>query len=1827
VIGRGVIGRGVIGRGVIGRGVIGRGVIDGMPLSTVTLTTTGGWPELLVDTPYAGVPLDAITLGEICQWVQQTLADPNETALHKQRAHAIYDLGLADLDGDSALGQLTIGSLLMLGEPVSNIAIPGAAGATSLERWRDAVAAQGFDRALVTDTTLVIELEHAGVDLAAVGLGSVVASTVAPARTAFDFFGVASLTMGTPLGQVAVAALPTGVRTAVVDCAAVNCSTATLEKAAAAGAVRSTATLADLAPGLPTLITLDEVVRALLPDEFFPWEQVPWNSVRPGRFAIPKDTSAEGAGFQEALGYRAGFDTGPGGAAYVQDATLTVQLPPGSAYDDATFSATGPREFESPWTPSSTSAEDLGRSVRFHLGDVPSGTTVTVRVQVTDAVDYDQADPLTAELRSTTGADTATIALVNPAGYAQLVDPPGGNSPTTAPRLTVPNRIYFGGITQADDVDYVKIPRPPAGKRLVVALGSVGGDLDLGAFRASTPQDRNDTASGPGVLLEDRASSGHAQPAPYDIFDVPGHTLLDASAHTGTQEESVEVAGGSGDVLLEIASGGKVSQLPYTLRYLVVDDPPAMHCPAYVPPKSGPFDRGFVPLSLPAGTNTVFLVDKERFSEQYGTLVDSATQLPVEAGQFVLNSLGLLTDTLGVKSVVIPITGYDLLGQHPTDGVRAARDAYNADPCSVSAANTYADAVKQLLNTYLATSDGSVKHVVIVGGDDQIPFHRERAATFDIHESWNAGYLRLPQPRTGTCADPCDRRGTPESAAAQADQIMTDDPYGDFQPTTVLDRDLWVSDLAVARLVETPQDVQAAVRTFLDHGGVMPADSALATGYSAWADLPPAVAEAVSDRVVPTKNRTLTGGWTRSDLEQALGFTGTGQTPQILSVNAHMSETGLLPGDKGSDGTWRQNDAYSTSNLPANADALLDGRVLFTVGCHAGGNLPDSFYGTLTKDWPQVLGNVGGYIGNTGYGVADDSALALSERLMADYARWIGTTADGAPVTAGQALTRAKHTYLDGLGLQLGYDEKVLMQATYYGLPMWKFAAPTRPGPTGTALTWTSGTNNGLTTRTASVSPQFSTVTAPDGSSYLTVTGEAPQISEGFPFLAKLTTALPSVSGQSPHGALVTSLASTRGAPTRVTVAAATSGGDVAPARYDDIGFPSELTHVSGGRLSVLADRVDAETAGSTTNGVIEKLTSLGLTTYYSSSADRVRPIVLSSSTESNGLVTFVASASDASGTVRAVVLVQPTGSTAWQKVELNKQSDGSWKGTALLSGKYRAFTQVVDGAGNIGIDMSRGYLDKGSQAAPAFDAGPDATISQDGTLVRDLSITDADSARFTGSYDAGDGTQQLPITQGPDGTWRAHLEIVGTAPGTVPVTVEICDDSGLCTAHTFQVVVRPANTAPEATVTLDTTHPDTNHVLVATATGTDADGDPVTLRYQWWVNDHKVDGATGTTFDLGVAGHGDYGDTVSVTVTPNDGKVDGGQSSASAVVRPNQPPTPDAGTGGTSAEGSAYTGTGTYSDPDGDAVVSGTVDYGDGSPVQALSLSGGTFALNHVYRENGTYTVTVRVTDDGGATGTDTTVVTVTNVAPVIGPNLSPAAPVAVGSPTTITASFTDAGALDTHTATVDWGDGTTSAATVDPATRTLTASHVYALTDTYTIGLTVTDDDGGVASVSPYDYGVVFDASGAYVSASGFFTSPPGAWPAQPTSNAKAEFGLSAKPGASLKPPTGKFRFTYDINPLDHGCMAATCLELDSTAYTSLTIVNNKATVKGAGTLNGKTGYKFVVSVIDGSPDTVRVKITDALNRVVYDSQPGAAETADPTTPLSGGSVLVKK
>lgn len=76
-------------------------------------------------------------------------------------------------------------------------------------------------------------------------------------------------------------------------------------------------------------------------------------------------------------------------------------------------------------------------------------------------------------------------------------------------------------------------------------------------------------------------------------------------------------------------------------------------------------------------------------------------------------------------------------------------------------------------------------------------------------------------------------------------------------------------------------------------------------------------------------------------------------------------------------------------------------------------------------------------------------------------------------------------------------------------------------------------------------------------------------------------------------------------------------------------------------------------------------------------------------------------------------------------------------------------------------------------------------------------------------------------------------------------------------------------------------------------------------------------------------------------------------------------------------------------------------------------------------------------------------------------------------GSVTNVQGSLTDPGYLDTHTATWDWGDGspTTSGVVTEThnppaAAGTVTGSHIYTNEGEYTVTLTVTDNNGGVAT-----------------------------------------------------------------------------------------------------------------------------------------------------------------
>jgi hypothetical protein len=150
---------------------------------------------------------------------------------------------------------------------------------------------------------------------------------------------------------------------------------------------------------------------------------------------------------------------------------------------------------------------------------------------------------------------------------------------------------------------------------------------------------------------------------------------------------------------------------------------------------------------------------------------------------------------------------------------------------------------------------------------------------------------------------------------------------------------------------------------------------------------------------------------------------------------------------------------------------------------------------------------------------------------------------------------------------------------------------------------------------------------------------------------------------------------------------------------------------------------------------------------------------------------------------------------------------------------------------------------------------------------------------------------------------------------------------------------------------------------------------------------------------------------------------VDGVESSVTECVSTfeNAAPVADAGPDQAVDEGTLVALDGSASsDPDGDALTWQWALVGiDGPP---LVIPGEILPSTVVQTlDDGTYTFELTVSD-GALSASDTVTVVVGNAPPVAQALLDGAA---TGGLALLTASFTDPGIVDTHTATVDWGDG----------------------------------------------------------------------------------------------------------------------------------------------------------------------------------------------------------
>ncbi len=472
--------------------------------------------------------------------------------------------------------------------------------------------------------------------------------------------------------------------------------------------------------------------------------------------------------------------------------------------------------------------------------------------------------------------------------------------------------------------------------------------------------------------------------------------------------------------------------------------------------------------------------------------------------------------------------------------------------------------------------------------------------------------------------------------------------------------------------------------------------------------------------------------WDRNDLVDALRLGNPNQI-EIGSLNAHYDHNRALPAL--GNATGDETNLFTVDDI---AGFGLDRSLYFTMGCHAGLSVADIAVGVFDdndSDWAQTYASQGAlYAANTGYGYGDTVAVALSERLMAQFAERL----DGS-MTVGQAMTFAKQQYFGNLGLYGVYDEKALQEATFYGLPMYKVGTSTPPAPV--PVTTVEDPVTGLQSAPVSFSPSITQQSTPIGE-FFSVDGEA-QFVHFRPLQPIVRTDVTPADGDLlARGALITGLITTD--IPNVDIAYGRPIIDLSAlepeVESDEIVFPTTFATVSvfntppsspagpsvaqRQQLNVIAGQFTSPADGST-QGTQRLFTDFDATVYYSDSNgpsdDFTKPTFNQiQAALIDGQASFIVEVSDDGDTgpltnvVRVVALYRQSASgtdSTWVSVDLVHGSPWTGGGpidpSALVDGKLDYMIQAIDSSGNIAVSTFKGLFHKAEELPPPpADAG-----------------------------------------------------------------------------------------------------------------------------------------------------------------------------------------------------------------------------------------------------------------------------------------------------------------------------------------------------------------------------------------------------------------------------------------------------------------------------------------------------------------------------------------
>ena len=418
---------------------------------------------------------------------------------------------------------------------------------------------------------------------------------------------------------------------------------------------------------------------------------------------------------------------------------------------------------------------------------------------------------------------------------------------------------------------------------------------------------------------------------------------------------------------------------------------------------------------LTGGFKSIILIDRER-------LIDRG-RLDPAYGVAQVNQLLVTLDALKARSEVQGVV-VDVGQDARVAAANKRADDYYTCPYGK---NVVAESIKAIVDAYRGVNP--LEYVVIVGGDNMIPFFRyPDNALLGPESDYFPPVLDV----------------TSSQAGLRLNFVLSQDGYGASEFLSLNGTELPVPDLAVGRLVETPTDMLKQLDAyFMTVNGVAPApEAALVTGYDFMDDVAQAVkgeltsalgaGATIDSLITPYAVSPLDPqSWTAFQLDEKLQS----RRYDLVFLAGHFAADGAMAAD------------FATALLPTDIlSSTVDMRntLFYSMGCHSGYNVVNEHRVpnvTSELDWASTFAAKGvTWIGGTGFQYGDTEFIEYSERLYLDFTRNLRYEdpgdPPGAPVAIGKALMRAKKRYLAQTPSFKGIHEKSLLIPTIYGLPM-----------------------------------------------------------------------------------------------------------------------------------------------------------------------------------------------------------------------------------------------------------------------------------------------------------------------------------------------------------------------------------------------------------------------------------------------------------------------------------------------------------------------------------------------------------------------------------------------------------------------------------------------------------------------------------------------------------------------------------------------------------------------------------------------------------------------